>query len=197
MSSHHFVKEGQEPALLILDAISFELVSPLLEWAPMVMVSENVLEDVLSWGIKIDVVLTAGDQVEVLRQKMEAQAPVNIVPFSSDELLISDALHFLESSKQSAVNIIAKSVEAIISVENAKSSLQVNIIDETNKWSAITAGVFEKWVPSGTKLGVRKTSEGQGFHTQALNSGEHGFVAADDAVIAIRSDNLFWVSEPH
>ena len=43
MSSHHFVKEGQEPALLIMDALSLALIEPLLEWAPQVIVCENAL----------------------------------------------------------------------------------------------------------------------------------------------------------
>ena len=57
MSSHHFVKEGQEPALFILDNIPFQYAESLLEWVPLVMVADRALENVLHWGIKIDVVL--------------------------------------------------------------------------------------------------------------------------------------------
>ncbi|HYG16495.1 MAG TPA: thiamine diphosphokinase, partial [Bacteroidia bacterium] len=40
MSSHHFVKEKQEPALIIAngEACSRELLGQLLEWQPTVMV---------------------------------------------------------------------------------------------------------------------------------------------------------------
>ena len=57
MSSHHFVKEDQEPALIIADAsaVSFEKIQELLEWSPTVIVMESSLEMVLSWGIKMDV----------------------------------------------------------------------------------------------------------------------------------------------
>jgi len=62
MSSHHFVKEQQEPALLILDtSVSYETMSPLLEWSPTVLVTELAIDAVLSWGIKVDVILATSE----------------------------------------------------------------------------------------------------------------------------------------
>ena len=57
MSSHHFVREGQEPALLILDALAFDIAGPLLEWAPLVVVAQSAVDEVMLWNIKMDVVL--------------------------------------------------------------------------------------------------------------------------------------------
>ena len=56
MSSHHIVRDEQEPALLIDDAsvIHFEFVELLLEWSPRVMVTSNAIDEVLNWGVKID-----------------------------------------------------------------------------------------------------------------------------------------------
>ena len=79
MSSHHFVKEGQEPALFILEPISFQVASPLLEWAPLVLVSANALDDVLRWGIKIDVVLVEKSRVETLTRNLLEQVPIKIL----------------------------------------------------------------------------------------------------------------------
>lgn len=55
MSSHHFVKENQEPALLILctEAIPFEKLQEILEWSPTVITTEGCIEKVLGWGIKM------------------------------------------------------------------------------------------------------------------------------------------------
>ena len=46
MSSHHFVKEQQEPAVFILDVegISFDTVAPLLEWSPTLLVVQEAVE---------------------------------------------------------------------------------------------------------------------------------------------------------
>lgn len=59
MSSHHFVKEGQEPALVILDwnedlAI---IAAQLMEWQPKLVVSKEALDLLLMDGFKPDAVL--------------------------------------------------------------------------------------------------------------------------------------------
>src|SRR5690606_13901028 len=75
MSSHHFVKEGQEPALLILDEVDSSLVQPLLEWSPLVIVAEAAVHHVLAWGIKIDVLLASDEGIDELKIAMRDQAP--------------------------------------------------------------------------------------------------------------------------
>src|SRR5688572_18870164 len=94
MSSHHFVREGQEPALLILDPVPVSLAGPLLEWAPIIMVSGNALEEVLTWQIKIDIALTTPAKEEVTKEKLLSQAPIKVLSTHSEDDL-SAALHFL------------------------------------------------------------------------------------------------------
>src|SRR5262245_23981535 len=114
MSSHHFVKEGQEPALLILDAPTFDVVGPLLEWAPLVVVAQQAVEMVLSWNIKIDVVLAIEKDISDLTKQLSNQAPLKILSYSAEESPLANALHFLIRTKQSAVNILANDgVEAM------------------------------------------------------------------------------------
>ena len=59
MSSHHFVREGQEPALIIANgaACDPERMGQLLEWNPFVLVLDGALHRVLELGIRIDAVL--------------------------------------------------------------------------------------------------------------------------------------------
>ena len=47
MSSHHIVRDDQEPALIIANgaACSSELVGQLLEWSPLVIVLVSAIED--------------------------------------------------------------------------------------------------------------------------------------------------------
>src|SRR5690349_6043129 len=100
MSSHHFVKEGQEPALIIVDALSLELAEPLLEWVPLVIVLDRVLEDVKSWGIKIDVVIQSTLEMGQIKDLVSDQFPLQIIPGKPEEDSISTALNFYASSKQ-------------------------------------------------------------------------------------------------
>jgi len=57
MSSHHIIRDKQEPALIIAngEACSLDLVEQLLEWSPTVVVLDGALERVISLGIKVDV----------------------------------------------------------------------------------------------------------------------------------------------
>jgi len=198
MSSHHFVKEGQEPALFILDPLPFQLASPWLEWAPLVLVSDNALEDVLQWGIKMDLVLAEDSRVEMLMQRLVEQAPVKIISHPCGESSIMNALSFLIDSKQWGVNIMATVQEDVfVRTEKFRHQLQVNLFDEKLKWSAISAGNFEKWLAVGANLQIRKSFESQSIQFQGLTQTESGFEAITNGIVNIWSNQLFWVAEPY
>lgn len=59
MSSHHIVREGQEPALIIANGESCSrlLTDQLLEWSPFVVVLDGAVNRVLDMGIKFDALL--------------------------------------------------------------------------------------------------------------------------------------------
>ncbi len=59
MSSHHIVRDDQEPALIIANgaACDPELLGQLLEWSPLVVVLDSAIERVIELGIKVDVLL--------------------------------------------------------------------------------------------------------------------------------------------
>ena len=90
MSSHHIVKENQEPALLILntETIRFEKTQELLEWSPTVIVTEACLEKALGWGIKIDVVLAPAERIQSLTQTLHHQAPIQFILFEDESKII-------------------------------------------------------------------------------------------------------------
>ena len=65
MSSHHFVKEGQEPALIIANgaSCSYELLTAIMEWCPFVVVLDGAYQRIQKLGIKPDVVLGDFDSI--------------------------------------------------------------------------------------------------------------------------------------
>lgn len=99
MSSHHIVREKQEPALLIisLDGFDPENLGQLLEWSPTVIVADDVYEHADSLGIKIDAVVTSNP---------------NFITQESTRLIftetqpLEDALKFLVGEQYPSVNII-------------------------------------------------------------------------------------------
>jgi len=79
MSSHHFVKEGQEPALIIAngESCSIDLLQELAAWCPTVMVLDGALDRVLKLGLAFDLVL--GDFDKGIPEASSIPFPVEII----------------------------------------------------------------------------------------------------------------------
>lgn len=197
MSSHHFVREGQEPALCIINPISFSIISSLLEWAPLVLVSQDVVEEVLQWGIKIDVVIgNPKSAVEVLPH--HGQGAVEILTCQPGETIAGSAMQYLESKQQKGVNITAADFATTCDlVSPFQGRLQISVLDDSVRWSAVSSGVFEKWLPALTTLSVWESHPTQTTQFQGLTRNDHGWVTDKNGMIRISSRQLFWVGEPH
>ncbi len=99
MSSHHIVRDKQEPALLIMSLEGFnqEYLGQLLEWSPAVLVYESIYEQTDPLGIKIDAVITTDHD-------FAPQENTNIIVTEDNPL--DDALKFLVGEQYPSVNII-------------------------------------------------------------------------------------------
>jgi hypothetical protein len=181
MSSHHIIREDQEPALLLLGAAAFDFaqVQDLLEWSPTVMVSEQALKEVLSWGIKIDIVIASEENVSNLKTSLSDQSPVKLHSYTSKGALAT-ALDLLISSKQKAVNVFA--TEPLESFE-AFSSLDISVFHSAKRWSFIRNRSYEKWFPAGRIIHVHPANN------QAVIKTQH------DGIVRINREKNFWVSE--
>ncbi len=180
--------------MLIHEALPHSLVEPLLEWAPLVMVIDSALEDVLVWGIKIDVAFVLVDQINSWREQLEDQAPVKIISYQPDEDPLDTVFYFLLSSKQRAVNIISSQPDLIIQKsEMLATQVDVVLLSEKIRWSAIRSGHFEKWVPANTKLLVHHQAP---LDCKGLNHRNNTYEATQEGLVSIRSQGLFWVGEP-
>lgn len=182
MSSHHIIREDQEPALLIVEAhaVDFEQVQELLEWSPTVMVTEQGLKEVLSWGIKIDIVIAHDESVSALLPSLVDQSPVKLISYNHKEEALSTALYFLMDSKQNAVNILA--TEPLASFESF-SSLDISVFQSGKRWSFIRNGLYEKWFPAGRTVYVSPSNGRPDIKTER------------DGIVSINREKGFWISE--
>src|SRR5688572_9089605 len=140
MSSHHFVKEGQEPAILIIDPVSHELIEPLLEWAPLVMVYDHSLDRILDSGIKIDVAIAISKKPEDLLDDLKDQMPVKIVSCLPGENPLEKCIQFLTTSKQAALNIICDNPDSIMqAIDQYDPPMNVSVLTASIRWSLITS----------------------------------------------------------
>ncbi|HYF70838.1 MAG TPA: hypothetical protein VD884_22040 [Ohtaekwangia sp.] len=195
MSSHHFVKEGQEPALFIQYAISHKLIEPLLEWAPLVIVEGSVIEQVLVWGIKIDVVLTDRKEDE-LSPLLADQMPVRIIKFESESGIHAVLSDFLKSEGQKNVTIVSDHTTVWMEFLRDKDDLNsIVIVQEMIRWFFVKSGSLEKWLPAETQLEIAPVSNTYSLEVKgAENQGDKLIVKAD-SLVNIKSPQRFWVGE--
>jgi len=139
--------------LLIIDpeAIPFEKIQELLEWSPLVMVSEKAVGKVLDWGIKIDVLLTAKDN-EASRQIAMDQSPMQVL-ISSLENNFAAACEFLMKRKQSNLNVVIADVTThLIFVSTQLARINIVLFDGEVRWHFVSDGSYSKWVPAQTSV---------------------------------------------
>jgi len=141
MSSHHIVREKQEPALLILglDNFSDELLGQLLEWSPTVIVTPLTAEKVNAYGIKIDWVITN-------EPNLNLQSDIKLMPAGNDTDAEA-AIKYLVTHGYPAVNIITDDLQLkdyLFFVDK----LNMVIYYSNQKVYAISSG-FSKWKPIG------------------------------------------------
>jgi len=192
VSSHHIVREDQEPALLILNAqaIPFEKVQELLEWMPTVIVLADQVETVLGWGIKVDVVLTPFVDLEAWKNKLSDQAPIKFLTYNvgDDPLII--AFHFLTASKATAVNCLLDDKKQMMQIESF-AGLDVEVFVDKKLWRWIRSGRFEKWMPTNTKLFLMPGELQSGF--PEFSGGE--YLVKTDGIVSLNSIHPFWIGE--
>lgn len=96
MSSHHIVRDKQEPGVLILnwEKQTPELLEQLCQWSPIIIVHETCVGHFLDLGLKLNVVIT-GDKT--LIGELEYQAPFDFIKphKNSVELVEQDIMEHL------------------------------------------------------------------------------------------------------
>jgi hypothetical protein len=171
MSSHHIVKDEQEPALLIADpsALSLEYVELLLEWSPTVLVTEPALNEVLRWGIKVDVVVAQSGSLEQLKPRLQEQSPVKLLGFESTDLLAC-AFIFLEDHSYKAVNVLADIYNSrVLDLSKSyKPAIDTVIFYNNQKWSYINTGRYSKWVTTGHHFGIHPVAQHTFFRSEGF-----------------------------
>jgi len=142
MSSHHIVKEKQEPALYIDDLGNFneELLGQLLEWSPTLLVNGESYEKILSLGIKVDVVVNPTGS--------DVQGNTKVVAGPVDALMV--AVNHLVEEKYPAVNVIARKFD-LEKFAGFEEQINLVVFTEKAKHYPIRSG-FSVWKPAGSEF---------------------------------------------
>jgi thiamine pyrophosphokinase len=177
MSSHHIVRDDQEPALIIANGASCqpELLGQLLEWSPLVVVLDSAIERVMHLDIKIDVLLGDFDRdfdPEIYKTK---QYPLEIVHTpDQNKTDLEKALDYLIERKMPAVNIVwatgkraDHTITNLTNIVRYRDLIKIVIIDDHSK-IFLLPNKFEKWYTAGTPISLIPIGVVKGIHSQNL-----------------------------
>lgn len=177
MSSHHIVREGQEPALIIAngEACNIELLNQLLEWSPFVLVLDGAIHRVLELGIKIDAVLGDFDRAIQIEEIMKDQKPVEIIHTpDQNKTDLHKGIEFLISRNFSAVNIVwatgrraDHTLSNLTDMVRYKNKINMVMYDDYSKIYLLPRQ-YRKWYSKGTPLSLMPVGTCKGVTTRGL-----------------------------
>ncbi|AWI26145.1 thiamine diphosphokinase [Flavobacterium pallidum] len=210
MSSHHIVRDDQEPALIIAngEACSTELLGQLLEWSPLVIVLDSAMERVVELGIKVDVLLGDFDRDFNPQEFIKSQHPIEIVYTPDQEKTdLEKALDYLVERKIPSANVIwatgrraDHTITNLTNIARYRELIKIVILDDYSKVFLLPRS-FRKWypaksiislIPVGTVTGISSANllyELQndtlimGFRTGSSNS------VKQDGIVSITHEN--------
>ena len=177
MSSHHIVRDDQEPALIIANGASCseELIGQLLEWSPLVIVLDSAIDRVLELGIKIDVLLGDFDCDFNPEIYLEKQYPLEIVHTpNQDKTDLDKAFDYLITKGHKAVNVIwatgKRADHTITNITNIvayRDQLKIVVLDDHSKVFLLQKK-YEKWYPKNTTISLIPIGKVTGITTKNL-----------------------------
>ena len=182
MSSHHIVREKQEPALLVLGLNKFpgELFGQLLEWSPTIIATPATAKVLHENGIKIDWII-AGNKYKPQQRDIKIMAAGSDSPAEA-------ALKYLVTHGYPAVNVVVDDLQLKdFFYFTDKINLVIYIGDR--KIYAVRSG-FSKWKPAGEEIEILT-------HPQVLQLGglealgHHRFRTMHDGFFTLEFDQPY------
>ncbi|NMH27932.1 thiamine diphosphokinase [Flavobacterium silvaticum] len=200
MSSHHIVRDDQEPALIIAngEACSMELLNQLLEWSPFVVVLDSAIERVAALNIKVDVLLGDFDHNFTPDEFSSLQFPIEIIHTpDQDKTDLEKAIDFLIDRKFPAVNIVwatgkraDHSISNMTNIVRFQDKIKIVMLDDYSKIFRCP-DKFEKWYTKGSPISLIPVGKAGGIMTQNLK----WELTDDELILGYKSGNSNEVSE--
>jgi thiamine pyrophosphokinase len=141
MSSHHIVREKQEPALLFAngESCSENIIHQLLEWSPFVLVLDGAIERVLKLGIKVDLLSGDFDSNTIdLENLKKVQFPIEVIHTPDQNLTdLEKGIEILIERGFPAVNILWANgkradhfISNLASIVKYQKDIKIRLIDD-------------------------------------------------------------------
>lgn len=185
MSSHHFVKEDQEPALIIASVTpqTFEKIKPLLEWSPRIIVHYATLHSILNWGIKFDGVICTAALQSSVEKKLAEYEPLEWFIYSTN--FLQETIAKLITRNIEAVQIIDAQEDYPLADLERLNIHSVTLLTDSVRWSLIKSKKWHKWLPANSLTHLYVAGK-----TETMST-----VKADS--LSIAKETIFWIGEPY
>jgi len=177
MSSHHIVRDDQEPALIIANGLACnnELLGQLLEWSPLVIVLDAAIERVLELGIKVDVLLGDFDRNFDTQFYKENHYPIEIIHVpDQNKTDLEKAFDYLIQKGHKAANVIwatgrrsDHTLNNFSTLASYRNMLKIVLFDDYSK-VFLLPNSFKKWYPKNAIISLIPLGKVENIRTKNL-----------------------------
>ncbi len=202
MSSHHIVRDEQEPALIISDflEVQSEDIGQLLEWSPTVIALENALHDLMPIGIKIDIVVVPEDKVPYWEEQLQYQYPIKYLTTEGGSVKVfAQIIRYLLKQNYKTFHILSNQLnlfDFINLYENFKFKAELIYINESQKISIYPVGNYKKWLRKGQGVSVFPIEEPTYIRTKGFTKNpdnelltiESYFESEDEGLVSVETN---------
>ncbi len=209
MSSHHIVKDLQEPALIIAngEACSLDLLGQLLEWNPLVLVLDGAIYRVLDLGIKVDVWLGDFDRAHEREEILKRQTLEIVHTPDQEKSDLEKGIEYLLQKGAQAVNIVwatgkraDHSISNMTNIVRYRKEIDIVLLDDYSRVLCLPKR-FKKWyskgtpislIPVGTVQGIRSSGLKYNLHNESLQLGYRSGSsneAAEDGIVSVEYES--------
>lgn len=177
MSSHHIIRDKQEPALIIAngESCSAEVLGQLLEWSPYVLVLDGALDRVMDLQIKIDAVLGDFDSLHNVEEKLQHYGPIEVIHTpEQDKTDLQKGIDYLMQQGHKAANVVWATgrradhhFNNLATLPMYAGQIDLMVVDDYSRVYNLPK-VFKKWYPAGSKISLLPISTAEGVTTTNL-----------------------------
>lgn len=189
MSSHHIIRDNQEPAVFIADiqdGLSENLLAQILEWSPTIISLASSIELLESKGIKVNVLLQS------LHHPIldDIQADMEVRTYPEDNYLPA-LFDYLRQARNFAVYLFGCPLET--GILSYADRFTISLIQGNR--NSLLINRYSKWLPQGTKIYL-EAGLLTGTFDNLIQSGENAYQVVRDGFVNIpQQKGYFFLTE--